>query len=189
MSEAEENKGEILAEGLNPGLAGKEAAHHEDKTGKGEQENSKTEEGMPKFDEATLEKKKKKKCDEVFAEYLAAVAKVVKKSWYHEILMLVFLFRECLDHFGQRLKVSKQTQGVVPPEVLSDSKGEEDYCLTNNAEQAPEVSNEFVTMYLDEVKPGFDRQSSVDFTQNICSWLFNNGYTCARLSLITDSNP
>ena len=142
-------------------------------------------ENVMKFDAATVALKKRKKCDEIFAEYLSTVAKVVKKDWYREIILLVFLFRECLNSFGQRLQDPKPVSSLPLP---SDPGGKEDYCLTNNAEQAPEVSNEFVTEYIDRAKPGFDRNTTIEFTQNLCSWLFNNGYTCSRLSLINDSS-
>ncbi len=163
-------------------------------------------ENVVKFDAATVAAKKRKKCDEIFAEYLATVAKVVKKDCYNDVLTLVFLFRECLNRFGKRLPDSKATTPApVPTPVAttttttatttatagippSDPEGPEDYCLTNNAEQAPELSNQFVTEYVEQVKPGFDRTLTIEFTQNLCSWLFNNGYTCSRLSLINDSS-
>lgn len=140
---------------------------------------------MPSED--ALQKKKEKKCDETFAEYLSDVSKMINKDCYKQILKFVFLFRECLNHYGDRLNKSKQVQGVVPPPAEKKPGDTEEYCLTNNAEQAPEVSNEFVTVYLEELKAGFERLDTIEITQNFCNWLYTNGYTCSKLSLIQES--
>jgi len=142
-----------------------------------------------KPEEDAFQKKKSKKCDEIFAEYLDSVAKYVNKDTYKEVLKFVFLFRECLNQHGDHLLKNKpDTAGYVPATAngKSDSNGE--YCSTNNAEQAPEVSNEFVTLYLDDVKTNFGKMDAIELTQNFCGWLFNGGYTCSKLSLIQE-NP
>jgi hypothetical protein len=142
----------------------------------------------PVVSEDTIQKKKTIKCDETFAEYLNDVAKVLNKGCYKQTLKFVFLFRECLNHYGDRLNKSKQTQGVVPPQQENKNPEGEDYCLINNAEQAPEVSNEFVTVYLEERKVSFEKFDVIELTQNFCNWLYSNGYTCSKLSLIQE-NP
>jgi len=129
--------------------------------------------------------KKQKKCDEVFSEYLDIVAKEVNKSCYAEVLKFVFLFRECLNHYGEKLVKGRNEDGG--PEYIKNNESKEDYCLTHNPEQAPEISNEFVTVYLDEVKATFGSMDSIELTQNFCGWLFGNGYTCSKLSLIQDN--
>ena len=150
----------------------------------------KGEPGTEKLDEETILKKKQKKCDEVFAEYLDSIAKYVNKESYRQVLKFVFLFRECLNHYGERLMKAKQVSSI-PPSLLNGKLEEpkvEEYCIANNADQAPEVSNEFVTIYLDELKVNFGSFDSVELTQNFCNWLFVNSYTCSKLSLIQD-NP
>lgn len=84
--------------------------------------------------------KKQKKCDEVFAEYLDIVAKEVNKNCYAEVLKFVFLFRECLNHYGEKLVKGKNDDGQ--DQVQKNTDGKEEYCLTHNPEQAPEISNE-----------------------------------------------
>ena len=153
---------------------------------KSSSESSEIEKEQPKLDEDALAKKKSKKCDEILAEYLDSVAKLVNKECYKQVVKFMFLFRECLNHFGERLSKSKLEQGINMASP-SNSKPDEEFCLTNNAEQAPEISNEFVTIYLDDLKTGFGRLDAIELTQNFCSWLFNNGYTCSKLSLIQDS--
>lgn len=130
--------------------------------------------------------KKQKKCDEVFAEYLDIVAKEVNKNCYADVLKFVFLFRECLNHYGEKLMKGKNDDGGQD-QVQKNMDGKEEYCLTHNPEQAPEISNEFVTVYLDEQKSTFGNMDPIELTQNFCGWLFSNGYTCSKLSLIQDN--
>ena len=128
-----------------------------------------------------MEAKSKKKCDEIFAEYLNYVARNVSKECYKQVLKFLFLFRECLNSRGTQLQRAKQLQ----TDVMTEDKPEEtDFCLKNNAELAPEISNEFVTVYLDEVKPDLGQFDPIELTQNLCHWLFMNEYTCSRLNLI-----
>jgi hypothetical protein len=149
---------------------------------------------------------KTKKCDEAFAAYLDSVARETNKMAYKNVLKFVFLFRECLNRFGYPTLAAKAGPGVIiplPPSCLSSPSPApvppspsaaqtdpfvEEYCLVNTAEQAPELSNEFVTVYLEERSQSFDKFSAIDLTQNFCSWLFNHGYTCSKLSLINESS-
>lgn len=147
-----------------------------------QEENSESKES-PNPEPMTPEKKQRK-CDEVFAEYLDTVAKETNKECYANILKFVFLFRECLNHYGDKLVKSKNEEEKGEKNVRNNG-GE--YCAVNNPEQAPEISNEFVTMYLDEIKTSFGNMDPIELTQNFCGWLFTNGYTCSKLSLIQDT--
>ena len=57
----------------------------------------------------------------------------------------------------------------------------------NSAEHAPEICNEFVTLYMDQNKNLFDiaKPDQIDLTINLCHWLFDNQFTCSKLSMIT----
>ena len=61
-----------------------------------------------------------------------------------------------------------------------------EFCVINNAEVAPEICNEFITIFLDARKEtvGIDRIDAVDYTRHFCHWLFINGHTCSKLSMI-----
>jgi hypothetical protein len=143
----------------------------------------------PILSETELQKKKEKKCDDTFSEYLNDVAKIVNKGYYTKVLRFVFYFRECLNQSGKSMIKPVQPPGIngtlQPENKVQDGV---DFCQTNNAEQAPEISNEFVTVFLEEHKSGFERMDIIDLTQNFCNWLYVNGYTCSKLSLIQD-NP
>ena len=151
-------------------------------------EKTKEEKYPGKSEEEIAEIKKKKKCDEIFAEYLNCVAKNVRKDCYSHIVKFVFLFRECLNQIGNRMKRQKQQQNTTSELLnMEDEEKKLDYCLENNVEQAPEISNEFVTVFLEDLKPGFGKLDTIELTQNLCHWLFINEYTCSRLNLIPGS--
>lgn len=61
-----------------------------------------------------------------------------------------------------------------------------EFCSINNAEVVPEICNEFVTIYLEGTKEGIgiNREDAIDYTRNLCHWLFINGHTCSKLSMI-----
>lgn len=50
------------------------------------------------------------------------------------------------------------------------------FCLSNTAEYAPEICNEFVTVFMEEHRNTFsiDRMDCIDLTINLCHWLFEN---------------
>ena len=62
-----------------------------------------------------------------------------------------------------------------------------DYTEMNNAEFAPEICNEFVTVYMET--PGSNQgkistSEIIDLTQHLCHWLFLNRLTCSKLSMV-----
>ena len=87
------------------------------------------------------------KVDEIFALYLYTVAKKVNKKFYFLVLRFVLYFRECLNEIGwQKKRESDQEDGQA--ENVDWEKLEKDlFCEVNSAEHAPEISNEFVTIY------------------------------------------
>jgi formyltetrahydrofolate hydrolase len=111
----------------------------------------------------------KSKCTEVFAEYLYSVAKVSNSETFEKIVIFITLFRECLNGMNKK----EGSQNVI-------------YTEENNAEDAPDISNEFVTEYLEnEQVYGFQKEEVIDITQNFCQWLYDHNYTCSKLSLIS----
>ena len=112
-----------------------------------------------------------KSCVEAFAEYLELVASRVTKDCYKEILKFIFLFYEC---FIQYVEKSNKREGEVS--------------LVKSAEYIPVSSNEFVTVYLDNIKTSFGNMNPIDLTQHFCTWLFEKGYTCYKIARIQNNN-
>lgn len=111
------------------------------------------------------------KCDEIFADYVVKVSKCARRDFFEKVLKFVVLFRESLNITNSE-------------KVGNDGK---DYTEIYNAEDAPDISNEFVTEFLDTetLLFGFTKDEAIDITQNFCQWLYDNNFTCSKLSLIS----
>ena len=67
---------------------------------------------------------------------------------------------------------------------------EKDYTEINDAENFPDSANQFLIEFLHpegkENNFGFNKKESIDLTQNLCYWLFDNNYTCSKLTIINN---
>lgn len=109
--------------------------------------------------------------DSILCVYLSKVAEVCKKETFQMIFKFITLYRDCINYFyKERVK----------------EEGGIQYTECKNAEDAPDISNEFITEYLglDEHSFNFQSQEVIEITQNFCQWLYDNNYTCSKLTLI-----
>ena len=129
--------------------------------------------------------RRKKSCDEVFAEYLLAVSRVACEAYYVKVLKFVLLYRECLNLFGGKLaEEKKKLPSVLDFNTATAEGSSADYCVHNNAEQIPDISNEFMKVYLPKACPQFAFDEAKKLTLSLCHWLFASGYTCSLLSTV-----
>jgi hypothetical protein len=110
------------------------------------------------------------------------------------------MFAECLDLYGWHKRAEfecREFYGQFDYEKKLKDKldyfqhlctnQQTTFCQLNNCEFAPEVCNEFVTVYLEDPgrnKGKVQKQEIIDLTQHLCHWLFTNKLTCSRLSMI-----
>ncbi len=115
------------------------------------------------------------KCDEVFSDYLLKMAKHCNPLYFCKLLKFVTLFRECVN-----IQNREKCRG----------EGRE-FTEISNAEDVPDISNEFITEFLDPDQSFFDftKDEAIDLTQNFCHWLYENNFTCSKLSLISNYLP
>jgi hypothetical protein len=116
------------------------------------------------------------KCDETFSFYIQKVARLCKHEYFIKVLKFITLYRECLN-FTQ----------IENPKNNKDCRYE--YVECNNSEDVPDISNIFIMDYLETDTQGFDftREEAIDLTQNFCQWLYDNNFTCSKLSLLSNS--
>lgn len=93
------------------------------------------------------------KVDEIFALYLYRISCIVSPSYYKKsALPFVILFRECLNEYGWSKKFGENanvTEELERNPQLRHDMQTKDYCICNTAEQAPEICNEFVTVFME----------------------------------------
>ncbi len=133
--------------------------------------------------------------DEILGQYLRDVASKTNELFYRMMIRFILLYRECLNEYGWQKKAeaecreAKQTleEKNITARLATyrDIMSTHEFCGINNAEVAPEICNEFVTTFLEKQKDvGLERLDSIDYTRNLCHWLFINGHTCSKLSMI-----
>ena len=68
--------------------------------------------------------------------------------------------------------------------------GNFEYTFNNCAEDVPDLSNKFISEFLDVDKNlfGFNKEDSIDLTQNLCHWMYENNFTSSKLTLISSDN-
>jgi hypothetical protein len=133
-----------------------------------------------------MKTKRQMSCDSIFASYLAEVAKKVKKEYYAQVLRFVLLYRDCINTCSGKLNEDK----AKLPEMLKLRMEPEmersglDYTQTNNAEQVPDISNDFMLRRLRNSGCELSFEDSKTLTLNLNYWLFRNRYTCSTVSLV-----
>jgi hypothetical protein len=113
------------------------------------------------------------KVDEIFALYLYNVSQKVSDQFYRTVLAFVIFFRECLNEIGWKKR--RESDSEISPDRLAEMEKEE-FCIHNTAEHAPEICNEFVTIFMEKNKNKFEivKCEQIDLTINMCHWLFEN---------------
>lgn len=108
-------------------------------------------------------------CDVVFMEYLNKMSVHVNPTYFSKLVMFVTLFREYVNHINR----DKATDNKEFTEVT---------CV----EDVPELSNDFINDFLDPESNdfSFSKEEAIDLTQNFCQWMYENNFTCSKLSLI-----
>ena len=126
--------------------------------------------------------------DEIFALYLWRISQKVNQDFYRTVLAYTILFRECLHELGWAKKIESEGLKLEEDPELKDKMENDPFCLTQNAEHAPEICNEFVTVFMEHKRNAqFDisKPDQIDLTINLCHWLFENQFTCSKLTMIS----
>ena len=125
--------------------------------------------------------------DEIFALYLYRMSNRINKNYYRIVLAYVIFFRECLNEYGWGKKIESEGIKLESNLELKQDIERKLFCSVNNAEHAPEICNEFVTVYMEYKKNIFDipKHDQIDLTINLCHWLFECQFTCSKLTMIS----
>ena len=114
-----------------------------------------------------------KNCDQIKFEYLKDVAQKTNDDYFVFVFKFVLLFRECINKF-------KKLDGNIDKE----------YCEVQGAEAAPDLCNEFITDFMESndyfgMNSDDNKTEFIEVIQHYCHWLFDNGYTSSRLTLLS----
>jgi hypothetical protein len=125
-------------------------------------------------------------CEELIAIYLRECSTMVNEGYYSTIMQFILMFRDCLNMYGWQKRAEnecKEFYGQFDYEKKMREKLEHfqswshgcEFTEINNAEFAPEICNEYVTVYMET--PGNNQgkiqiSEVIDLTQHFCHWLF-----------------
>jgi hypothetical protein len=94
--------------------------------------------------------RKEMKADEVLALYLYRLSNRINADyWRTTALPFVMLFRECLNEYGWAKKIETESINLENDPKLRYQVDNDQFCLFNGCEAAPEICNEFVTVYME----------------------------------------
>ena len=118
----------------------------------------------------------KEKADIVLIDYLNKMSMFCNKEYYTKLIKFVTLFREHVN--------------IYHSENNNAEYGKVEYTAVKDAEDVPDCSNEFITDFLlpdeNDNDFGFSKDEAIDLTQNACYWMYENNFTCSKLSLINN---
>ena len=107
-------------------------------------------------------------------QYLNNMSQYCNPKYYTKLIKFATLFREHSNSINQN-------------KVINNENNKE-YTEVNPAEDVPDSSNEFITDFIDPEEKkedlGFSKEECIDLTQNLCHWMYENNFTCSKLSLI-----
>ena len=112
--------------------------------------------------------------DSVFIEYLNKMSAFCNPNYFTKLIKFVTLFRE--------------HSNLINSSKLKEDEQNKVYTEIKDAEDVPDSSNEFITDFINPEEKnndlGFNKEECIDLTQNLCHWMYENNYTCSKLSLI-----
>jgi hypothetical protein len=114
--------------------------------------------------------------DDIFFYYIYKVSRYARPESFQRVLKYVILYREYVNYMYQD-RVKKEYEGQIVG-----------YTEATNPEDIPDISNEFITEYLDVDMELFEynKEEAIDLTQNFCQWLYDNNFTCSKLTLLNN---
>jgi len=112
-------------------------------------------------------------CDQVFALYLMDLATKVSSEGYQLFIGFLQALRECLNEKGWNL------------DGEGSKLGDEVFCESRSAQNLPEVSNYFITEFVEDPSRQYDRDKYIGMMLHFNAWLFSHRYSNLKLSLIT----
>ena len=67
-------------------------------------------------------------------------------------------------------------EALLEEQADTEEEYKDEFCCVNSAELAPDICNEFVTIYMDQNRKLMEisKPDQIDLTINLCHWLFEN---------------
>jgi hypothetical protein len=117
-------------------------------------------------------------CDDIFIQYILLVSSLTNEEYFKFVFSFVLLLRECINKY-------KNIEVENSKEVLNEKNNKVEFTQIYDAEQIPEICNEFLTEFLTNADYfGIDNEYKGEFQliiQHFCFWLYQNNFTSSKL--------
>ena len=119
-------------------------------------------------------------------DYLNKMSLHVNPTYFTKLIIFVTLFREYVNI----IEFKKKNKDLNNDNIELFKNDSNEYTSIFSAEDVPDLSNEFINDFLDTDKNlfGFNKEDSIDLTQNFCHWMYENNFTSSKLTLISNDN-
>ena len=94
--------------------------------------------------------------------------------WYDFRILFRWGLKECVSEYGYKIEAQKHGK---------EQETNNEYCQVKNASIAPEISNEFVSLCLDQPGMNMDAAEIIFLTLNFCNWLLSKKLTKFKITL------
>lgn len=115
-------------------------------------------------------------CDDIFALFLIDNSEIFTFQFYKTLIIFIKSYRECMNKIGWELV--SQYKNIQP------EKTELEFANVKNGEHLPEISEDFVNIYLPNHLPCFDRYLSVVIVNYFCDWAYKHRFTHVKLKYL-----
>lgn len=117
---------------------------------------------------------KKITCDDLFGVYLNDISNYINSTFYKSVIILLRHYRDCMNILGW--EIFEQYKDLL------DEPTESEFCCVKNAENLPEICNDFLNNYLPNKLPSFDKHIASVIICEFCDWLYRKKFTHIRLN-------
>lgn len=115
-------------------------------------------------------------CDDIIALFLIENSKIVTPKFYKILVIFMKLYRECMNKLGWEI-LSQYKDLIDEPTNL-------DYTTVKSGEHLPDISNDFINVYLHYHLPDFDKYLAVVLVNHFCDWLCKFRFTHTKLKFM-----
>ncbi len=115
-------------------------------------------------------------CDDIFAIFLLDMARTVNFKFLKNLLIFVKNLRDCMNLIGWEI-LSEYKSIRNEPTTL-------EFTSVKNAECLPDITNDYINLFLPNNFPKFDKHLAVVIINMFCDWLYKHKFSNKKLKFI-----
>jgi hypothetical protein len=130
--------------------------------------------------EAAIKSRNNLSCDDILALFLIDNSQIFTFQFYKTLIIFIKSYRDCMNKIGWEI--------VSQYKEITSEKTEADFTTVRNGEHLPEISEEFVNIYLPNNLPSFDKYLAVVIVNYLCDWAYKHKFTHTKLKYLNEED-